>query len=149
VGLKCFLILLNIIAGIEPILFPNFYHKCLIYQIRFVLFPYKKRFALSYKKEYKERNKKLDTWTIFPSVGIERNGNEALFLIKGITNRGSLDIEKEHEYRFNYFEPLHLMQSLSDLWCGNYKDEYCKVIIVSGVWKVGMPSWWRVKLEKK
>jgi hypothetical protein len=143
-GFKVFLRLLNIIAGIESIDFHDSYHKCLIYQIRFILFPYKKRFALSYKKEYKEWNETLDMWTTFPSIG-----SDISLGFDGIMDRGSLNFEKEFEYKINEFDSYRLMQNMADLWCGNHKDNYYKMIFVSGVWKVGMPSWRRVKLEKK
>lgn len=145
-GFQVFLRLLNIIAGIEKIDYSNSYHKCLVYQLRFILFPYKKRFNLSYKNEYREWNKELDIWTIFPSVGIESNDPKALFYIYWIMDRGTPNFIEEEKYKIDVFEPLKLMQNMSDLWCVSHKDYYSKTIFISGVWKSKMPSSRRIML---
>jgi hypothetical protein len=134
---KVFLKVLNIISGIEPIDYSILYYKCIVYQLRFILFPYKKRFTLSYREQkYQEGS------NIFPSVGLSYRRYDFLTFDR---------IEHKNEninnlWKIDTFDSLLLMQNMSDLWSKEHKDEYRKNIFVSGVWC--REGYYEVKLKK-
>jgi hypothetical protein len=140
-GFQVFLILLNIVAGIEPIDYSKTYHKCLVYQLRFILFPYKKKFTLSFKaRRYQEEpNKYIEGYgwmppSTFPTVGTAED-HERFLNFEKIMDRGTPNEERNNLWRIFVFEPLKLMQNISDLWSGEeHKDEYKKGMFISGVW---------------
>lgn len=144
---KIFLYLLNIIAGIESIKRRNWYHPCIVYQIRFILFPYKKRFSLSFNSQLVEIHDNRPRY--YPTVGINPDERCTLFWFYWIMDRGDANWDSEAEFKIDTFEPLQLMQSMSELCCGDYKDEYHKILIVSGVWKTKDETMERVKLYKR
>jgi hypothetical protein len=143
---KTFLYLLNVIAGIDPIKQRNWYHPCIVYQIRFILFPYKKRFSLSYKSQLVEYHSPMHRY--YPTVGIDSDGRYTLFYFYWIMDRGTPNWDSETKFKIDTFEPLELMHRMAELYCGNYKDEYYKVLIVSGVWKTETEITERIKLDK-
>jgi hypothetical protein len=139
-----FLRLLNIIAGIEKIDYSNLYPDCIVYQLRFILFPYKKRFTLSYycPKYQEDDNISIPGYgsyppSTFPSVGICKTDNYRFFLYFGlIMDRGTQNKKRNKLWKLDVLEPLKLMQNMSDLWSGNeHKDEYRTNIYISGVWR--------------
>jgi hypothetical protein len=138
---KVFLRILNIIAGIEEIDYSNLYHKCLVYQLRFILFPYKKRFTLSYRlPNYQENDRRyIDGYgyappSTFPSVGMHEYS--IFFLYFGlIMSRGTIDQNRNKLWKLDTIDSLNIMRNISDLLCDNHKDEYLKIICISGIWE--------------